>query len=593
MRADTAALPLDYDSYNAAIAATRDRRMRWWREARFGMFLHWGPYSVLGRGEWVRNMERIPLDEYDRVAASWRPKPGAARAWCRWARQAGMRYAVMTTKHHDGFCLWDSRVSDFNAARIGPRRDLVGEFVEACRAEGLKVGLYYSLMDWHHPDGATGEFDVGARERFQAYTHGLVRELCSNYGRIDMLWYDVPVPLFGWSPGGWDSIRMNAEVRRRQPRIIINNRSCLPEDFSTPERHIAAAEPGRDWESCMTTTCSWCWAPLPAEAWLRARDVIEMLRTVIAGGGNLLLNVGPAPDGSLPAGAKKLLSSVGRWIERHQEPVYGRVDRVRAMETTTVGDWTARGNTRYLWMRQWPGTSFAVGGLTRRPRRARLLPNGRDLSLRWEAADGRVVVDGLPDACPDRDTGYAVLAFEFDGPVVQVLGPLMKPKRPIPAYIPGLRSGPYVASWQLSRLHVRPADGVAEIASARLDEPRDWRPLAVPGSEGVANLHRTFARIDGIAYLATRLRVPSAGRWRLWIGHDGGVRAFVDGRPVLSVPEAGALREDRSSCVVDLTTGLHELCLAFDVACGQYLSCCWEAPEGQRLPPLAAFPTPV
>mgnify|MGYP003732521779 CR=1 FL=1 len=183
------------DRYLAEVERTRAERMRWWHEARFGMFIHWGLYSQLGRHEWVMNRERIPLAEYEKLADSWHPQPRAARAWAALAAAAGMKYMVMTTKHHEGFLLWDSKLSDYCAARRGPGRDLVREYVEAAREFGLKVGFYYSLMDWHHPDGHACARDEEARQRFVAYTRGLVKELCVNYGKIDILWYDVSWPL--------------------------------------------------------------------------------------------------------------------------------------------------------------------------------------------------------------------------------------------------------------------------------------------------------------------------------------------------------------------------------------------------------------
>ncbi|NLD44519.1 MAG: alpha-L-fucosidase, partial [Chloroflexi bacterium] len=181
---------MNAETYFRDAAATRAERMRWWHEARFGMFVHWGLYSQLARQEWVMNRERIPLAEYERLADSWKPRERPAREWARLAAQAGIKYVVLTTKHHEGFCLWDTAQTDYNAVRRGPGRDLVREFVEACREFGLKIGFYYSLMDWHHPDGARCATDDAARRRFLDFTQGCVRELCSNYGKIDILWYD-------------------------------------------------------------------------------------------------------------------------------------------------------------------------------------------------------------------------------------------------------------------------------------------------------------------------------------------------------------------------------------------------------------------
>ena len=235
-------------------AATREQRMQWWHEAKFGMFIHWGLYSVIGQHEWAKEQEGVPLLQYEILAKHFHPKPNAARDWARLAKRAGQKYMVMTTKHHEGFCNWDTKLTDYNAAQQGPGRDLVREFVEAARAEGLHVGFYYSLMDWHHPDGAICKTDEAARRRFVDYTHGLIRELMTNYGKIDVLWYDVDWPL---NAEQWESERMNEMVFSLQPEIIVNNRNGLPGDFSTPEQHIQASEVGRAWETCMTLNESW------------------------------------------------------------------------------------------------------------------------------------------------------------------------------------------------------------------------------------------------------------------------------------------------------------------------------------------------
>ncbi|MHC4253881.1 MAG: alpha-L-fucosidase, partial [Planctomycetota bacterium] len=316
--------------YLKSAAETRERRMQWWHDARFGMFIHWGLYAQLGRHEWVMNRERIPLDEYEKLADTWKPKKNAARAWAKLAKKAGMKYMVMTTKHHEGFLLWDSDMTDYCAAKHGPGRDLVQEYVDAARAEGLGVGFYYSLMDWHHPDGHACAHDELARKRFLDYTKGCVRELCTKYGKIDILWYDVSWPLR--TPEEWDSYRMNAMVRELQPDIIINNRSKLDEDLGTPEEHIKAAEAGRAWEACMTFNGSWGWQPAPPEDWHSVRKVIDMLRTCTAGGGNLLLNIGPLPDGSIPPEATERLTAVGKWLKKYGDVIYGSVDRLEKMD---------------------------------------------------------------------------------------------------------------------------------------------------------------------------------------------------------------------------------------------------------------------
>src|SRR5580693_5852152 len=257
-----------------------DRRIQWWRDAKFGMFIHWGLYSQLGRQEWVMSVEDIPVAEYEKLAKTFKPKPDAARAWARLAKQAGQKYMVMTTKHHEGFCLFDSKLTDYCAPKQGPGRDLVKEYVEAARAEGRRVGFYYSLMDWHHPDGARCATDEQARRRFVDYIHGQIHELLSNYGKIDVLWYDVAWPL---DAKGWESEKMNDMVFKLQPDIIVNNRNQLDGDFATPEQRIQAEK--RAWETCMTMNGSWGYQRADDD-WKSPKTVVRNLITCARDSGN-------------------------------------------------------------------------------------------------------------------------------------------------------------------------------------------------------------------------------------------------------------------------------------------------------------------
>ena len=403
--------------YLAEVEKTRPERMKWWHEARFGMFVHWGLYSQLGRHEWVMNRERIPLAEYEKLADTWKPKPRPMREWARLAKKAGMKYMVMTTKHHEGFCLWDTKQHDYNAAKRGPGRDLVREYVEACREFGLKVGFYYSLMDWHHPDGAMCAKDEAARRRFCDFTYGCVKELMSNYGKIDILWYDVSWPLD--SPEKWESVKMNKMVRELQPDIIIDNRSWLPEDFGTPEEHIHAEEAGRSWEACMTFNGSWGYMPSCID-WRPVREVLDMLRQVTSGQGNLLLNIGPKPDGSVPEEAAERLVPVGKWLAKNGEAVYGKVDRVASLEWVPTGQCTQKGNTVYFWCKHWPGGELVLGGYQTRLAKAFYVATGKP--IKFEQTENRIVLKSLPKANPDKIGGVCVIKLQFKSPPVQKLG---------------------------------------------------------------------------------------------------------------------------------------------------------------------------
>ena len=406
--------------------------MKWWREAKFGLYIHYGLYSILGRHEWVMNRERIPLAEYEALAGRFTAEKCDPRAWARLAKDAGQKYVIMTTKHHEGFSLWNSAVNPFNAMNSPARRDLVAEFVEAVRAEGLHVGLYYSLMDWHHPDGARCFHDPAARRRFVDYTHSLVRELVTNYGHIDILWYDVPWPL---KPDGWESARLNYMVRSCQPHILINNRSgmdshgsVMPEDFDTPENVVKASPPYRDWESCDTLNHSWGYN-VADNHWKSVAQILGLLVSCAGLGGNYILNVGPRGDGSVQDEAVERLRGVGRWLRRHGdgESIYGA-------ERATV-EWmnfsplspcaaTVKGHTLYWHISHWYGSDLWIGGLKTKVLGARLLSTGQAVKFRQTfASDGatdRLHLYDLPAAAPDPD--LSVLVLECDGKPLQQLG---------------------------------------------------------------------------------------------------------------------------------------------------------------------------
>jgi len=379
--------------------------MKWWHEARFGMFIHWGLYSVMGRHEWVMENEAIPVTEYETLARRFQPKPYAAQYWARIARRAGMKYVVMTTKHHEGFCLFDTATTTYSAPRSAAARDLVREYVDAARAEGLRVGFYYSLMDWHHPDGARCVKDEAARHRFVEYVHTHVRELLTNYGKIDILWYDVAWPL---DAEGWESKKMNEMVFRLQPDVIVNNRNKLPGDFSTPEQRVEAATEGRAWETCMTMNSSWGYHAADDD-WKTPKQVVRNLISCTRDGGNYLLNIGPRPDGSVPQESVNILATVGRWLERNGAAIYG-ADRCQPRRSNYAG-FTRRGNTLYMHVHFWPGESFAMAGLLVPAKSVRLLASGQRVACQQDKL--RIRFSGLPATAPDDPV--TTLAIECDG----------------------------------------------------------------------------------------------------------------------------------------------------------------------------------
>ena len=369
------------------------RRMQWWHAAKFGMFIHFGLYSQHARHEWAMENEAIPVAEYMQLAKQFNPQPSCQRQWAKLAKAAGMKYMVMTTKHHEGFCNFDTKLTDYCATKQGPRRDLVREYVDAARAEGLRVGFYYSLMDWHHPDGARCATDEAARQRFVAYTHGLIRELLTNYGKIDVLWYDVSWPL---DAKGWESERMNKMVFELQPDIIVNNRNHLPGDFSTPEQKIVAESNGRAWESCMTLNDSWGYQRAD-DNWKSAKTIIRNLITCARDGGNYLLNIGPRPDGSVPEQSVEVLTEVGRWMDANGDTIY-KSDLCQPRRGN-YASFTRTGNTLFMHIHFWPGSDVAVGGLKTQVKSARLLKENKTVAFSQDPY--RVHIKGLPLDAPD------------------------------------------------------------------------------------------------------------------------------------------------------------------------------------------------
>jgi alpha-L-fucosidase len=403
-----AATPASFSASEKMQTETRAQRMAWWHAAKYGMFIHWGLYSVLGQHEWAMEAEGIPIPQYELMAKHFHPKPNAAREWARLARRAGQKYMVMTTKHHEGFCNFDTKLTDYCAPKQGPGRDLVREYVDAAHAEGLRVGFYYSLMDWHHPDGARCKTDEAARKRFVAYTHGLIRELMTNYGKIDILWYDVDWPL---TAEQWESERMNEMVFSLQPEIIVNNRNGLEGDFSTPEQHVEAAKAGRAWETCMTLNDSWGY-DRGDDSWKTPKVVASNLATCAAGGGNYLLNIGPKPDGSVPAESVEILETVGKWLDTNGKAIYLTERGSLTAAPNTL--FTRRGNTLYVLQKYWPGETLAaqwlsffqpgaviaIGGLKAKVKSARMLKTRENVNFAQNEPFS-FHFTGLPVEAPD------------------------------------------------------------------------------------------------------------------------------------------------------------------------------------------------
>ncbi len=336
-----------------------NKRIAWYKKARFGMFIHWGLYAIPARGEWVRSVEEMPEEEYLPFFEEFNPVDYDPKKWARAAKEAGMQYAVLTAKHHDGFCLFDSKLTDFKSTNTKAGRDLVREYLDAFRAEGLKVGLYYSLLDWHHPDyphygdrnhpmrnckaekGVERDFN-----RYLAYMHGQVEELCTGYGKLDIMWFDFSYKNENYDMTGeaWQATKLVQMIRSYQPDVIIDNRlevsgegfgslaTDCPSDFSgdfvSPEQIIPPNglkdQAGRDlmWEACITMNNNWGYCAKDKN-FKPASTIIKKLVECVSKNGNMLLNVGPDARGNIPPESLQILREIGVWMKKNGASIYG------------------------------------------------------------------------------------------------------------------------------------------------------------------------------------------------------------------------------------------------------------------------------
>jgi alpha-L-fucosidase len=415
----------------------------WFTHDRFGMFIHWGLYSIPCRGEWVKTHEKLSEEAYRPYFEEFNPTRYDPAEWARLARAAGMTYAVLTTKHHDGFCLFDSQLTDYKSTNTPAQRDLVRQYVEAFRAQGLKVGLYYSLLDWHHPH-YTVDFHHPLRElpeehpsrkdrslpRYIDYLHGQVRELLTNYGKIDLLWFDYS---FGDKRGkAWRADDMHRMVRQLQPDILMNDRLTYLDDpaifaepvgeITTPEQHIPD-EVLRDkqgnpktWEACITLNDHWGYHrddhnfKTPAE-------VVRMLVDCVSKGGNLLLNVGPTPLGQVQPEGIEILRSVGAWMDMFADSLRGagRPDASLGLAKPEWGRYTQKGSILYAHIFERPMGPLMLHGMKGKVKKARYLQDGTELQLTqpWNVpADSTDLYVNLPQT-PLQNPMDTVVAFHL------------------------------------------------------------------------------------------------------------------------------------------------------------------------------------
>ena len=419
------------------ITKKTDGDTAWFEHDRFGMFIHFGLYSAGAKHEWFKSLEAIPDEKYDKYAKYFYPDLFDAKEWAKKAKAAGMKYAVLTTKHHEGFCMFDSQHTDYKSTNTPCGRDIVREFVEAFRAEGLKVGLYYSLLDWHHPDYPIDIFhsrreDPDGEEqnkrrnmaKYVDYLHNQVRELMTNYGKIDILWFDFTYPSLDsirneynqfaiktykpWMPWTtaetWRAEELIRMIRSLQPGIIINNRAGIAQDITTPEQTLTSkwpTYPGTDelytWESCQTFSGSWGYFR-DEMSWKTPEMLIRVLLQCVCNGGNLIMNVGPTGRGCFDHRADAALETYAKWIHYNGRSVYGCTKAEPQFEAPagTVLTQSVDGSRLYLHLLEYPYSELKMGNMAGKIDYVQFLHDASEIRFR-ENKDGTVnlIIPGI------------------------------------------------------------------------------------------------------------------------------------------------------------------------------------------------------
>ena len=402
----------------------------WFEKDRFGMFIHFGLYSAAARHEWIKTKETISDEEYDKYFRHFDPDLFDAKEWARKAKAAGMKYAVMTAKHHEGFCLFDSQYTDYKSTNTPAKKDFIKEFLEAFRAEGLKVGIYYSLIDWHHPDYQIDIFhsrrtDPNGEElnktrdmaRYREYLHNQVRELMTNYGKIDIFWFDFTYPSMDsirneynqfaiktykdWMPWTtaetWDAENLVKMMRSINPDIIINNRAGIPQDITTPEQTLTSnwpKYPGTDelytWESCQTFSGSWGYYR-DEMSWKTPEMLIRVLIQCACNGGNLIMNVGPTGRGCFDDRADAALDVYAKWMKHNGRSIYGctKAEPEFTAPVGTVLTQSEDGSRLYIHLLEYPYSEMRMENMAGKIDYVQLLHDASEIRFR-ENADGSV-----------------------------------------------------------------------------------------------------------------------------------------------------------------------------------------------------------
>jgi alpha-L-fucosidase len=483
--------------------AQLESRTQWWREARFGMFIHWGLYAVPADStdlegkrriaEWYFSNKQKQVKDYEKFAAEFNPAKFDARIWVKTAKDAGMKYIVITSKHHDGFDMFDTKLSDYCITKATPfKRDPMKELAAECRRQGIKLCFYHSIMDWHHPDylprrpweKENRPADGANPDRYIDYMKGQLRELLTNYGPIGIIWFD----------GGWEhtapelrSAEVNSMIRSLQPGIIINDRNKLPEDYSTPEQNIpAGALPGgRLWETCMTMNDTWGYAKNDTN-WKSSEDLIRKLIDISSKGGNFLLNVGPTAEGVFPEAINDRLAQIGAWMKVNGESIYGTTQSP-FRKLSFDGRATAKGNKLYLQVFQWPESGLTLGDLETPVLAARALDGNEKLTATsGQTKELRVLLVSRPKKI---DPVATVIELRLAGPPKVAESNLATAPKP---------DGSYVLIAGDAEIHGHTAQ-------------YDW--------QGVERQDYVGSWTNSADFVTWRLNVPQAGRYRIEVSY--------------------------------------------------------------------------
>jgi alpha-L-fucosidase len=401
--------------------APTEPHMQWWRDARFGMFIHWGPISVMGQEiSWSRspgpggaNPGGIPAATYDNLYKQFNPNKFDAKAIVALAKAAGMKYIVLTTKHHDGFCEWDSKLTDYKITNpMSPyQKDIVKHLADATHAAGLHWCVYYSQPDYHQPD-----FHVN-QAAYDKYFHAQVHELLTNYGKVDLIWFDG----LGGTAQGWDADHLFKEMRAVNPNIIINDRCGLPGDYYSPEQRIGVYDDQHPWETCMTIGGQWSYKP--DDTYKSSLRCIQTLARCVGGDGNLLLNIGPQPDGAVDPTQADRLRAIAAWMKTRSASVTGT--RGGPYKPTASYVSTRKGNMVYVHLLDWVGDTATLPAMPKHIVKSTLLGGGH--AKVTQTADG--VTISVPPG--ERDAADTVVALQLDGSAMDMPLILPAPKAPI------------------------------------------------------------------------------------------------------------------------------------------------------------------